>query len=147
MLHPQTCPGLGYWLCNGDFWNIWRQNVLQKSDYRCRELIWKSILTPTNGTWKSVCSAGDLESESWIGWHWIPSILSPLCPQELLTMAQTSLFSECFEHAFHSSRYLTLRCLTFHFQNWDNTIKCQWFCEGHLDKIHSRCVSFLFSMF
>lgn len=32
---------------------------------------------------------------------------------------------KCFEHAFHSSRYLTFKCLTFHFQKLDNIIKRQ----------------------
>lgn len=41
-----------------------------------------------------------------------------------------------FEHTFHSSRYLTSKCLTFHFQKLDNTIKCQWSCEDHWKQSH-----------
>lgn len=38
---------------------------------------------------------------------------------------------EGFEHAHHSSRYLTLRCLTLQFQKLDNTVMCRWLCEEH----------------
>lgn len=39
------------------------------------------------------------------------------------------------EHAFHSSRYLTSKCLTFHFQKLDNTIRRLWFGEDHLKSL------------
>ena len=39
----------------------------------------------------TISSAGDadLESESWTAWYQILGIQSPLCPQELIGMAQT----------------------------------------------------------
>lgn len=55
-----------------------------------------------------------------------------LCPQDLLSTAQgLAVHLNCFEHTFHSSCYLTSKCLTFHVQKLDNTIKCQWSCEDH----------------
>lgn len=58
-----------------------------------------------------------------------------------------TIICEGFEHACHSSRYLTLRCLTFQFPKLDNAMMCWCLCEGHCDKSYECCRSFCLLFF
>lgn len=99
---------------------------------------WNLFLAPTYKAWETsvqiVMRSQKVNSKrNEIRWS---VFRIPLCPQELLRVAQAlANHLKRFEHAFHSSRYLTFKCLTFHFQKLDNTIKRQWFWEDHLYKI------------
>lgn len=58
------------------------------------------------------------------------------CPQELLRRAQASpTLSSALNMLSIFLRYLTSKCLTFHFQKLDNTMKHHWFCEEPFCKI------------
>lgn len=92
----------------------------------------------------NICSVGDVALENILS-NIKCSVLRTLCVHRSYSewhRPWLSIFCEGFEHACHSSQYLTLRCLTFQFKRLDNTRMCRWLCEGHQDKSHECCGSF-----